>query len=178
MRTRSIASNLVSATTRNEGFMHRTSPQRTVTALRAGVAIVGVSAAALVTTAGAPAKVTHPKATPLTFLAETTSLTAPDPMFPKAGDTIVVTQKNVSNGHPIGGDRTACLVTDSSGSLQCNTTVGLPGGFLEVAFPENVDSKNVTAPITGGTGRYATARGYFTLHRLSSTEYHVTLHLQ
>ncbi len=178
MRTRSIASNLVSATNRNERSMHRTSPQRTVTALRATVAMVGVSGVALLTTAAAPAEVTHPKASPLTFLAETTFLATPDPSFPKAGDTIVVTQKNVNNGHRIGEDRTACMVTDSSGSLQCTTTVGLPGGFLEVAFPENLNSKNITAPITGGTGRYATARGYFTLHQLSPTKYHVTLHLQ
>jgi hypothetical protein len=158
--------------------MHRTSPQRTATALRAAVAIVGVSGVALVTTAGAPANVTHPKASPLTFLAETTSLATPDPSFPKAGDTIVVTQKNVSNGHRIGEDRTACMVTDSSGSLQCTTTVGLPGGFLEVAYPENLSSKNITAPITGGAGRYATARGYFALHQLNPTKYQVTLHLQ
>jgi hypothetical protein len=158
--------------------MQRGSSTRTVTALRAGIAIVGVSAAALITTAGAPARAAHPKASSLTFLAETTSQTAPDPSFPKPGDTIVVSQKNVSNGHRIGVDRTACLVTDSSGSLQCNTTVSLPGGFLEVAFPESLSSKNITAPITGGTGRYATAHGYFTLHQLNATKYQVTLHLQ
>jgi hypothetical protein len=158
--------------------MHRTMSRRTVIALRAAVPIAGVSAATLLMTAGAPARTSHPSASPLTFLSETTSLTTPDPSFPKPGDTIVVTQKNVSNGHRIGQDRTACIVTDSSGALQCTATVGLPGGFLEVAFPENLSSKNITAPITGGAGRYATTRGYFALHQLNPTKYRVTLHLQ
>ena len=158
--------------------MHRTMSRRTVTALRTAVPIAGVSAAALLMSAGAPARINHRSASPLTFLSETTSVVTPDPSFPQPGDTITVTQKNVSNGHRIGADRTACIVTDSSGSLQCTATVGLPGGFLEVAFPENLSSKNVTAPITGGAGRYATTRGYFTLHQLNPRKYQVTLHLQ
>lgn len=158
--------------------MHWTMTRRTVTALRTAVLIAGVSAAALLLTAGAPASINHRGALPLTFVSETTSVATPDPSFPMPGDTIVVAQKNVSNGHRIGEDRTACMVTDSSGSLQCTTTVGLPGGFLEVAFPENLSSKNITAPITGGAGRYATTRGYFTLHQLNPSKYQVTLHLQ
>jgi hypothetical protein len=54
--------------------------------------------------------------------------------------------------------------------------VGLPGGFFEVAFPEVIGAKNITAPIRSATGRYAGTTGYFTLHQLSATEYRATLH--
>jgi hypothetical protein len=146
-------------------------PRRT-----AGAALVATAAVAAVSAAQAPAKTSRSHAAPLSFLVEQKSFATPDPAFPKPGDTIVVTQKNLRNGRVIGHDSTGCLVTDATGLLQCAATVSLPGGFFEVAFPEQLGAKNIIAPITGVTGRYRGIRGYFTLHQLSPTEYRATLH--
>ena len=142
----------------------------------AGIAIAAAVTAAAVSVAQAPAQAARSKIPSLTFLVQQQSAATPDPSFPKPGDTIVVTQKNVRNGHVIGHDSTGCLVTNSSGLIQCTATVDLPGGFFEVAFPEVLGTKNITAPISSATGRYAGTTGYFTLHQLSATEYRATLH--
>jgi hypothetical protein len=131
---------------------------------------------AAVSVAQAPARGSRSHAAPLSFLVKQESVATPDPAFPKPGDTLVVTQKNVRNGHVIGHDSTGCIVTSSAGLIQCTATVSLPKGFFEVAFPELLGAKNITAPVTGAAGRYAGTRGYFTLHQLSATEYRATLH--
>jgi hypothetical protein len=141
-----------------------------------GIAITAAVTAAAVSVAQAPATAARSNPAPFTFLVQQQSAVTPDPSFPKPGDTIVVTQKNVRNGHVIGNDSTGCLVTNSSGLIQCTATVGLPGGFLEIAFPEVLGTKNITAPISSAAGRYAGTTGYFTLHQLSATEYRATLH--
>jgi hypothetical protein len=142
----------------------------------AGAALLAAATVAAVSVAHAPAKASRSQTAPVSFLVKQESFAAPDPAFPKAGDTIVVQQKNVQNGRVIGHDSTGCIVTNAAGLLQCTATVVLPGGVFEVAFPELPGAKNITAPITAGTGRYAGTRGYFSLHSLSSTEYRATLH--
>jgi hypothetical protein len=142
----------------------------------AGIAVVAAATAAAVSVAQAPAKAARAKTPQLTFLIQQQSVATPDPSFPKPGDTIVVMQKNVRNGHAIGDDSTGCLVTNSSGLVQCTATAELPGGSFEVAFAQVLGAKNITAPITSAVGRYAGTTGYFTLHQLSATEYRATLH--
>jgi hypothetical protein len=137
---------------------------------------MGALAGALVTGFAAAASPRNPAVGKFSFLARQTSVHTPDRAFPKPGDTIVVTQENLRGTHGIGADRTACLVVDTAVRLQCTTTVGLPGGTLETAFEESLGSKNIIAPILGGTGRYASTRGYFLLHQLTATEYSVVLH--
>jgi hypothetical protein len=124
--------------------------------------------------AQAPAKATH--TSPLSFLVKQDSAASTDPSFPRPGDTIVVMQRNVMNGKVVGHDATACIVTNATGLVQCTTTVNLPGGFFEVAFPEVLGAKNITAPISSATGRYAGTTGYFALHQLSNLVYRATLH--
>jgi hypothetical protein len=141
------------------------------------VALVAAATVAAVTVADqAPANASRATAAPLSFLVKQVSFAAPDPAFPKPGDTIVVRQKNVRHGRVIGHDSTGCLVITGSGRLQCTATVSLPGGFFEVAFPERLGAKKIIAPITGATGRYARTRGHFTLRQLGATEYRATLH--
>jgi hypothetical protein len=149
---------------------------RLATGLSVTAAIVIGYLAATQTPAKAahPAKATHPA--PLSFLVKQQSAATQGPSFPRAGDTIVVMQQNVLNGRVIGHDGTACIVTNSTQLLQCATTVTLPGGFFEVAFPEVLGAKNITAPISSATGRYAGITGYFVLHQLNDTEYRATLH--
>ena len=125
----------------------------------------------------APVKTQASRAARVTFNAKFTSFAAPDPSFPQPGDTEVGELQNTRNGHRIGLDRTACVVINHAGAEQCLTTVGLPGGTLQVAYASSVTPTNITAPITAGTGRYAAARGYFTLHQTSPGTFRVTLHL-
>ena len=125
----------------------------------------------------APTTAQRPGSSPITFDAKFTSVATPDPSFPQPGDTEVGDLQNTRKGHPIGVDRTACVVIDCAGAEQCLTTVGLPGGTLQVAYPSSLTARDLTTPITAGTGRYAGARGYFTLQPTSAGAYRVTLHL-
>jgi hypothetical protein len=143
-----------------------------------GLAITTALTAAWFISAQTPARAAHTSAAPLAFLVKQQSAATPDPGFPHPGDTIVVIQQNVRGGHIIGHDSTGCIVTNSTALIQCTATVTLPGGFFEVAFPEKLGTKNITAPISSATGRYAGTTGYFALKQLSATEYRATLHVR
>jgi hypothetical protein len=147
-------------------------PVRWATALSVAFA----SGIAYLFSAQSPARAAHVSTAPLSFLVKQQSAATPDPAFPKAGDTLVVIQKNLRGGRVIGQDSTACIVTNSTGLIQCTATVKLPGGFFEVAFPEKLGETNIMAPISSATGRFSGTTGYFTLHQLSPTEYRATLH--
>ena len=166
----------------------RTQPIRTARPIRAATVtrlLASVIALAAATTiiatpllaGAAPAKTPPSPPSPLTFNAKFTSFAAPDPSFPQPGDSEVGELQNTRDGHQIGVDRTACVVIDHAGAEQCLTTVGLPGGTLQVAYASSVTATDLTTPITAGTGRYAAASGYFTLHQTSTGTYRVTLHL-
>lgn len=144
-----------------------------ITALPLAVAAI----AAIALSAGSPAHAARPTGT-LTFTATDTSTATPDPEFPKAGDTIANTLRNTRDGRGIGTDNTTCIVVTSTGPLQCATTVGLPAGTLQVAFSEGLTARTILAPISGGTGAYVGARGYFVLHQKSSNSYQVVGHLR
>ncbi len=152
----------------------------TVTRLLASV-IALAAVAAIITTpllaSATPVKTQPSQASRVTFNAKFISFATPDPSFPKPGDTEVAELQNTRNGHQIGVDRTACIVIDHAGAEQCLTTVGLPGGTLQVAYASNVTVTDLTTPITAGTGRYARVSGYFTLHPTGPSTYRVTLHL-
>jgi hypothetical protein len=146
--------------------------------LSLGAALVGAIALALIASTGAGAKAARGSATPIRFVARSVTQVAPDPSFPQPGDTAVATLNNFRNGHLIGGDSTACVIVDTSANAQCTSTVGLPGGTLEVAFNQNETAARVAGAVTGGTGRYIGARGDFTLRRVGSTSnFDATVHL-
>jgi hypothetical protein len=143
-----------------------------------GTILAGASAVALIASAGAPAKTTRMSPTPIKFFARSVSQTASDPSFPRPGDTAVATLANLSHGHLVGGDLTACVIVDTAANAQCSSTVSLPGGTLEAAFNQNEASTTITGAITGGTGRYNGATGYFTLTRVKATsDFNAVVHL-
>jgi hypothetical protein len=143
-----------------------------------GTILAGASAVALFASAGAPAKTNHTSPTPIKFFAKSVSQTAPDPSFPRPGDTAVATLANLRHGHLIGGDLTECVIVDTAANAKCSSTVRLPGGTLEAAFSQNEASTTITGAITGGTGRYTGATGSFTLARVGATSnFNAVVHL-
>ena len=156
-------------------MLRASSPSRAIR-LVAAVSVTAALVIGCLAATQAPADAAH--ASPLSFLVKLQSSATQGPSFPRPGDTVVVMQQNLSQGKVIGHDSTACIVTNSTGLIQCTTTVTVPGGFFEVAFPELLGAKDITAPISSATGRYAGTTGYFDLHQLSDTEYRATLHTQ
>jgi hypothetical protein len=118
-----------------------------------------------------------PSRAALTFTTKVTYEAVTDKSFPRPGDDVVEVSENHQHGHVIGRDYTVCFVIDRAGALKCTTTVGLPGGTIEVAFRSSLTGKTITTPITGGSGRYATVRGYFTLRKTGPKTHLVTPHL-
>jgi allene oxide cyclase len=67
------------------------------------------------------------------------------------------------NKKQVGRDEGSCYRTNPGRSWECSWTNMLPGGHITVEGPFR-DSGDSTLSITGGTGKYATARGYMVLH--------------
>jgi allene oxide cyclase len=63
----------------------------------------------------------------------------------------------------IGTDQGFCVRVNIGHSYQCSFTVILPDGEIHVDGPF-YDIGDSVLPITGGSGRYRTARGAMTLH--------------
>jgi hypothetical protein len=145
-------------------------------AIAASIA-TALSAATVVIVGSASASAARPGGVPLTFVVKSLSFVAPDPKFPRPGDTEVGVFANLVGAHRIGLDRSACLVVDAHANLQCTTTVGLQGGTLEVVCPINLKAVTTITPIAAGTGQYAHARGYILLHQ-TKTSLVGSLHLQ
>ncbi len=75
-------------------------------------------------------------------------------------------------GAPLGHDQVVCLVTYvdlSVGSvrLQCNATVSLPGGGIQLAGLSNFANPVTNVAVVGGTGTYAGAQGTARITSLS-----------
>lgn len=85
------------------------------------------------------------------------------------GDTVgdILTFANPIYGkrnlHRIGADNGACTRTAVGKAYECSWTTTLKGGSLMVEGPF-YDSRDSTLAITGGTGKWAGARGQMTLH--------------
>ncbi|HEX4705408.1 MAG TPA: allene oxide cyclase family protein [Pseudonocardiaceae bacterium] len=67
------------------------------------------------------------------------------------------------NHEQIGNDQGSCVRTKVGAAWECSWTTILPGGSLVVEGPFYDHADSVLA-ITGGTGRWATARGQMGLH--------------
>ncbi len=70
-------------------------------------------------------------------------------------------------GTPVGHVRVVCTVTSvnltsTSGTAwtQCEVSLFLPGGVIEVAGPLSLTAPANSIPIVGGTGAYVGAQGY------------------
>jgi hypothetical protein len=75
-------------------------------------------------------------------------------------------------GAPIGHDQVVCISTYvdlSVGSvrLQCNATVSLSGGSIQLAGPSNFANPVTNVAVIGGTGAYAGAQGTARIRSLS-----------
>lgn len=71
------------------------------------------------------------------------------------------------NAHRLGSDNGSCLRTKVGAAYECAWTTSVPGGSLSVAGPF-YDAGDSMLAITGGTGKYATARGQLRLHARDS----------
>jgi len=83
-----------------------------------------------------------------------------------------------------GGQCTVVRVTDAaagSGVLQCLVTFSLPGGQITTQALNTLTAGGFagaqTGAITGGTGKYRSAAGQFTVEFLSGGETNVTFFL-
>jgi hypothetical protein len=126
---------------------------------------LGLSAAlAAVAVAAAPAGAVLKKPVTLRFATKLTKLT-PVPVSgqasatPQPGDYVVITDDYLKNGKVVGHDLVHCILVTTEHSL-CFAAVDLPGGQLELqGIGPAGGSGNFTIAVTGGTGRYAHARG-------------------
>jgi len=77
----------------------------------------------------------------------------------------------------VGTDQGYCVRVIAGTSYECTWTTILAGGQIMVAGPF-LDAGDSTLAITGGTGRYADARGFMKLHPLEGgTKFSFEFHL-
>jgi hypothetical protein len=109
-----------------------------------------------------------------------TSFSAPDnPSRPPAGgDRFAFTNDDFAGHNKVGRDQVGCIAVSAS-SAQCSASFLLSGGVIEAAgvLPLNSNPKVVVLAITGGTGRFAGARGFIRSTELSQTRSALAIHL-
>jgi hypothetical protein len=109
-----------------------------------------------------------------------TSFSAPDnPSRPPAGgDRFEFTNDDFAGHKKVGRDQIGCIAVSGS-SAQCSASFLLNGGAIEAAgaLPLNRNPKVVLLAITGGTGRFARARGFIRSTELSQTRSALAIHL-
>jgi hypothetical protein len=100
------------------------------------------------------------------------------PGFGAPGTAAVSRIENRQGARVIGHDQTACVVIKLP-DLQCSSTVGLPGGTVQISFHQSLTGRTIVAPVAGGTGRYADARGDLDLREVGSgqTVFDAVLHV-
>ena len=78
----------------------------------------------------------------------------------------------------VGSDQGYCVRIVVGKSWECNLTTFLPNGQITVEGPFS-DTGNTVIAITGGTGKYAKARGWMELnyHNPAGTEFDFVFHL-
>jgi hypothetical protein len=126
--------------------------------------IIGVSVAVGVAVASAHSQ--KPAGDKLRFTIEFSPLFLLDlgQPGPSKGDQIVSNDRLLNaSGKEVGHDGIACTMTDPSvPEAACQGSFSLPGGQITVQFLNSPPSVKIGA-ITGGTGRYRTARGQMKL---------------
>ena len=100
------------------------------------------------------------------------------PGFGPPGTVAVSRIENRQGTHVIGRDQTACVVIKLP-DMQCSSTIGLPGGTVQISFHQSLSQRTILAPVAGGTGRFADAQGYLALREIGSgqTVFAAVLHL-
>jgi allene oxide cyclase len=96
-----------------------------------------------------------------------------------AGDVLTFANEvfDASDARKVGTDQGYCIRVVAGTSYECNWTTFLPGGQITVEGPF-YDAKDSVLAITGGTGRYARARGAMELHsRAGGTKFAFVFHV-
>ena len=82
-----------------------------------------------------------------------------------AGDVLTFANDvfDAADATKVGTDQGYCIRVVAGSSYECTWTTFLPGGQIVVSGPF-YDAKDSVLAVTGGTGRYRTARGTMELH--------------
>jgi hypothetical protein len=82
-----------------------------------------------------------------------------------AGDVLTFANDvfDAADARKVGTDQGYCIRVVAGASYECTWTTFLPGGQIVVSGPF-FDAKDSVLAVTGGTGRYRTARGTMELH--------------
>jgi hypothetical protein len=102
------------------------------------------------------------------------------PKGDSAGDFGILAGKLSQHGRHVGGYQGYCVQIDSRGHSQCTFTYALPKGQIVIVtgYGSGVNGNKTThEPVVGGTGSYATARGYATGQETSRTTIKEVVHL-
>ena len=84
---------------------------------------------------------------------------------------------DAANTTQVGRDQGDCIRIDpATGKWECRWITWIGGGAITVEGPF-YDTRDSTLAVTGGTGRFANARGVMHLHALSATEFKFTYEL-
>ena len=97
-----------------------------------------------------------------------------------AGDLLTFANEvfDAADQRRVGSDQGSCIRIKPGVSYECAWTTFLPGGQITVEGPFFDASDSVLA-ITGGTGRFATARGFMRLHAIENgTKFIFEFHLR
>jgi len=96
-----------------------------------------------------------------------------------AGDLLTFANPvyNAANTTQVGRDQGDCIRIDpAGGKWECRWITWLGHGGITVEGPF-YDARNSNLAVTGGTGRYANARGVMHLHAVSATEFRFTFEI-
>lgn len=145
--------------------------RKTTIAAATGLAALTVAAGIAVAQASTPTHAQgrdhHGPATRFTVVERAITDTVVDtgPKGDSLGDLLAFGNPiyTANNTARIGSDQGSCIRTKIGTAWECSWTVTLPGGSLVVEGPF-YDSADSVLAITGGTGKWATARGQMKLH--------------
>jgi hypothetical protein len=82
-------------------------------------------------------------------------------------ETIIIKNNDLINGKKAGHDTLTCKVVAQS-KVNCSIAVVLAAGKLNGKFVQSLSASSGKGTITGGTGKYADAKGTFTFRNLNS----------
>jgi hypothetical protein len=81
--------------------------------------------------------------------------------------TFIIKNNDVINGKKVGHDTLTCKVV-AQNKLSCSIAVVLPAGKLNGKFVQSFSASGGKGTITGGTRKYAGAKGTFTFRNLNT----------
>ena len=80
--------------------------------------------------------------------------------------TMIIHNNDFINGRKAGHDTVTCKVL-AQGKLSCSVVIVLAAGKLRGTFVQSLTARSSNGTITGGTGKYAGAKGTFSFRPLN-----------